>query len=284
MFLSPPLQNGNILITGASAGIGRAMAYQLAPVAKNLVLLARREDRLRKIQEDLQKSHPTTKIVISPCDLLNQNSIDQSLTKIKNEVGSIDVLINNAGRGDIGFFENSKWENIDAMLKLNIWSLAYLTHQLLPHMIRAKKGGILNVGSGFGLTFLPGFAGYVGTKYFVTGFTESLRTEVQGKGVVVSQVCPGPVKTEFLDVASGKSGGSKNSSRNLAQSAEVCARRAIRGFRKNRAVIFTSPLIQIAVSLDRFLPVRWFSRWVYIQYAQFTRRKEEKEKSHSPLS
>jgi short-subunit dehydrogenase len=111
------------------------------------------------------------------------------------------LLINNAGLGDHGFFENSDWSRVDAMLDVNIKALTRLTHALLPDLIRAGRGAILNVSSIASFLPLPKMAVYAATKAYVTSFTEALRAEVRHTGVSVTALCPGPVDTEFSRVA-----------------------------------------------------------------------------------
>ena len=101
----------------------------------------------------------------------------------------------------MGLYEFADWEKTLQMIRVNVEAVALLTHRFLPPMLKQRRGGILNVSSGWGLSFMPGFAAYVGTKHFVTGFTESIRLEAKSMGVVVSQVCPGPVATEFVEVS-----------------------------------------------------------------------------------
>ena len=119
-------------------------------------------------------------------------------------------------------------------------------------MLARGRGGILNVSSGLGLTFMPGAAVYSGSKHYVSAFTESLRLELRGTGVVVSQLCPGPVATEFLDVAGNPVG--RPVPRLLELSAEQCARVALRGFARGRALIVPGLVARILIGLGRITP------------------------------
>ena len=233
--MRPPLQQATILLTGASAGIGWAMAHELATTARCLILVARRQERLEALKAELLKRNATLQVIVAPCDLTDTDAIDDLLTQLKAQAPQIDILINNAGFGDIGAFEFGDWDKLQRMIALNITGLTYLTHRLIKPMRERRSGGILNVSSGFGLSFMPGFAVYVGTKHYVTGFTECLRCEVAGFGVTVSQVCPGPVPTEFEAIAENPLEHSVPSF--LEISAEHCARESLRGFAKGKALI-----------------------------------------------
>jgi short-subunit dehydrogenase len=180
------------------------------------------------------------------------------------------VLINNAGFGDFCLVECAAWEKLDRMITLNVAALTLLTQHLLGPMVERGRGGILNVSSGFGLTFLPGFASYVGTKHYVTAFTEALRTELRGTGVVVSQVCPGPVDTEFDQVTNEVS--DLSTPRILSISPERCARAALRGFARGRALIIPGGLIWVLLWLGRLTP-RPLLRLVYSVFGRFLRRR-----------
>ncbi len=242
-----------ILITGASAGIGMAMARQLAPEAKALVLTARRESLLEALKTELMLAYPQLEILVCPCDLSDTRSIDGLLHVIAQEIGAVDILINNAGMGDYGLFEDAAWHKLEAMLRLNIEGLTYLTHQLVPAMVLLGRGGVLNVSSGFGLFFSPGMAVYAATKHYVTAFTEGLRAELRGTGVVISQVCPGPVRTEFADVA-GNRAIEQRIPAGVALTAEQCAREALSGFRLGKALIVPGAVMRTLVTLGRFIP------------------------------
>lgn len=245
-------ENQRILLTGASSGIGEAMARILAAEgAKSLVLVARREERLEALKRELIQSHPNVAVYVYPCDLSERTAIDHLLHYVSREVGAIDILINNAGMGDYTLFENAAWSKTEQMLKLNIQGLTYLTHKLSAPMVALGRGGILNVSSGLGVMFMPGMSVYAATKHYVTAFTEGLRLELKGAGVVVSQVCPGPVTTEFGDVAGVSEGEMPGL---LTISAQQCAEEALAGFAQGKAMIFPGQRVRLAMGLVRTLP------------------------------
>jgi hypothetical protein len=113
----------------------------------------------------------------------------------------VTLLINNAGVGDHGFFENSDWSRVEAMIDVNVKALTRLTHALVPDLVRAGRGAILNVSSIASFLPLPKMAVYAASKAYVTSFTEALRAELRETGVSVTAVCPGPVNTEFFEIA-----------------------------------------------------------------------------------
>ncbi len=248
--------NQRILITGASAGIGREMARQLAPRAKTLILVARRRERLDALKDELTASHGSLQVLVEPCDLADLSAIDAMVERVEAAIGGVDVLINNAGFGDTGLFERAPAEKLTAIVQVNCVALTHLTHRLLGPMLKAGRGGILNVSSGFGFLWIPGVAVYAATKHYVTSMTEMLRLELRGTGVVVTQSCPGPVATEFESVAGNPTGQSVP--KLLEISAERCARDSLRGLEKRRAMVLPGGLICVLMNLGRLVP-----RWVY---------------------
>lgn len=244
--------NQRVLLTGASSGIGEAMAKMLAAQGvKSLVLVARREGRLEALKQELIQTHPNVAVYIYPCDLSERTAIDHLLHYVSREVGAVDILINNAGMGDYTLFENASWSKTEQMLQLNIQGLTYLTHKLAAPMVALGRGGILNISSGLGLMFMPGMSVYAATKHYVTAFTEGLRLELKGAGVVVSQVCPGPVSTEFGDVAGMASGEMPAF---LQLSAEQCAEEALAGFSQGKAMIIPGQVMRLSMGLVRLFP------------------------------
>lgn len=240
-----------ILITGASAGIGRDMARLLAARgAKALILVARRQDALEALKREIQAEYPAVAVHVCPCDLSDLSAIDDLLKLISREVGAVDILINNAGMGDYGLFENADWNKLERMLRLNVEALTYLTYKLVPPMIALGRGAVLNISSGFGMFFMPGMSVYAATKHYVTAFTEALRGELRGTGVIVSQACPGPVATEFGDVA----GTSESIPGPIMMPSEACAREILDGFARGRALVIPGLLISIGTNLGRLVP------------------------------
>lgn len=263
------LDHTTVLITGASAGIGEQFARQLAPRVKALLLVARRRDRLESLKKEFLEKNPRIKVGIFPCDVTDFNAVDSLFSQIEQEFGPIDILINNAGMGDISLFEKASWQKLEQMLNLNVAAFTYILHKTAPQMIKWGSGAILAVGSSASLQSLPGFGVYSATKYYVNGLIEALRAELLPAGVVVSQLCPGPVKTEFGQIAAGNL---YDGMPDLAEiSAEKCARDALRAFAKGKAVIRPGVLIQIAAILNAWIP-NFLRRWVLVQIAKRMRR------------
>ena len=270
--MKPPIKGGTILITGASSGIGLELARQLAGAARALVLVARREDRLQQLKSELLEQYPELQVSVQGCDLADTDATERMLDAVQDNVGQVDVLINNAGFGDVCLFERTSWSKLDQMIRLNVHSLTYLTHRLLGPMLERGRGGVLNVSSGFGLTYTPSVATYAGTKHYVTCFSEVLRMECRGTGVVVSQLCPGPVATEFLDVAGNPTG--QDVPGVLEISAAHCARVAIAGFLRNKAIIVPGLVFGLLLWLGRLTP-RFLFRIVYCWMAGYLRKKAQ---------
>ncbi len=249
--MQPPLQ-GKVLITGASSGIGRELARQLAPIARALVLVARREDRLQALRAELTARFPKLEVDVLPCDLADHAQREALLQR----AGAVDVLINNAGLGDLCFFERADASRLTRMLQVNVLALTQLTHALVPGMVARGRGGVLNLGSGAGFAMMPGSAVYAGTKHFVNGFTESLRLELEGTGVVVTQVCPGPVLTELREASGGEA---VTYAGPLTLTAEACARYALTAFQRAKPRAFPGRLYRFLMALHAWLP-RWMER------------------------
>jgi short-subunit dehydrogenase len=191
---------GRALITGASSGIGRECAYELAARGFNLVLVARREDRLQELWQAITAEravHVTTLIL----DLTHVDAVDQVYETVRAMPGDIDILINNAGFGIYGAFAATDWEREAAMIGLHVMALTRLTKLILRDMLTRGSGRILNVSSTAALRPGPLCAVYAASKAYVLAFSQAIGAEVAGTGVSVTTLCPGPTATEFLDVA-----------------------------------------------------------------------------------
>ena len=172
---------------------------QLACMTNHLVLVARRAGLLENLAERIRVEYPKTAVSVIAADL-SDGMERERVAAILREAGlKTDLLVNNAGLGDYGDFASADWPKLEAMLRVNIEALTHLTHLLLPTM--PPGGAVLNVSSLASLMPIPDFAVYAATKAYVTSFSEALRIELRERGIRVIAVCPGPVHTEFGNVA-----------------------------------------------------------------------------------
>ncbi len=265
------IDGGVILITGASSGIGAEIARQVGGRAKRLVLVARRKERLDQLAEELRGRHSGLSVEVAPCDLSDLRATEEMIRDAQARVGPVDVLVNNAGLGDVTLFERSDPTKTERMITVNVLALQLLTRVVLPGMVDRGRGGVLNISSGFGLAWVPGLAAYIGTKHFVTAFSESLRAELHGTGVVVTQICPGPVTTEFEGVAGNPTGEEVPS---IVQIDAVrCARESIAALDRGAAMHLPGLLMRWITRLGVITP-RWLLRLVYGPMGAMLRKRQ----------
>jgi short-subunit dehydrogenase len=249
----------NALITGASAGIGRELARQLAGRARSLVLVARRRERLEELRDEL--SNPDLKVYVRVVDLADQTQIEQLLDSLERDKIDIDLLINNAGLGDLGPFNTSDPARINQILQVNVAALTLLTRRLLPPMIARKRGAILNVSSSAGFLPIGDFSVYAASKAYVNSFSEGLRAELRGTGVTVTALCPGPVHTEFMQVAQRSDIPSyKSGPKFVYVSVEQVARNGLAAVEADRPLLIPGFVMKLAMFLVRLTPLallRW---------------------------
>lgn len=184
------------LITGASFGIGLELARIFAREGHNLVLVARSADRLRQLASELEKAHGTRSLILAS-DLTEPGSPAYVLDQTTRADVQVDVLVNNAGFGQFGFFAENDLEVCLQQIQLNVTTLTHLTRLYLPGMIERRHGRILNVASTAAFQAGPLMAVYYATKAYVLLFSEAIANELQGTGVTVTCLCPGPTATEF---------------------------------------------------------------------------------------
>src|SRR5437016_9288008 len=224
------IDNYNALITGASAGIGREFARQLVGRARSLILVARREERLSELRDELTRNHLGITVHIRKMDIANLSQVEELIAWLEREKIEVDLLINNAGLGDTGAFATSDPIRNKQMMLVNMVALTSLTRHLLPQMIAKRRGWILNVSSSAGFLPIPGNAVYAATKAYVTSFSEALRAELWRAGVSVCAVCPGPVQTEFQEVAKRPGAQPEMGSRVFFVSVKQVVRAALTAF------------------------------------------------------
>lgn len=191
------MAKGTALITGASSGIGEALARELAKRDFDLIITARRRENLEALADELS-SHVHVQVI--SCDLATQEGMRQLLDEIDTP---IDILVNNAGIAYSGSFHAQSEQDIDNLLNLNIVALTRLTKAMLPQMLERGAGRILNVASVASFQPVPSLAAYAATKAYVLSLTESLSEELRGTGVTTTALCPGLTKTALLDEVQG---------------------------------------------------------------------------------
>jgi uncharacterized protein len=192
--------NATALVTGASSGIGVELARIHARRGGDLVLVARRQDRLEVLKAELEQAHAVAVHVMAR-DLSDPEAAGQIHDELAARGVRVDYLINNAGFGNGGFFHEQDWAKNEAMIMVNCVALAALTRVFVPDMVARGGGRILNVASM--AAFLPGplQAIYYATKAFVVSFSEAIGNELRRTGITVTALCPGPVDTEFIEQA-----------------------------------------------------------------------------------
>lgn len=191
------------LITGASSGIGLELAHVFAREGHNLLITARRTDRLEALKNELEKDYDID-VHIYAADLSENHVPQQIYDFAKSRSVDIDFLVNNAGIGDYGFFHESDWNTIGTMIDLNIRSLTHLTRLFLPDMIKKERAYIMNMASTAAFQPGPLMSVYYASKHYVLAFSEAIANELNGTGVTVTTLCPGPTESEFQEKANMK--------------------------------------------------------------------------------
>lgn len=268
--MRPPIDGGVVLITGASSGIGQEIARQLAHRVSTMILVARRRERLESLAGELRRQSQNLVVEWQTCDLTDRAALAALADSVLSRY-NVDILVNGAGLGDVGVFDLASWNKIDYMLELNMRALTYLTHRFVAPMVARKRGGILMLSSGFGLTFMPGFAAYVGTKHYVSSFSECLRMELRHVGIAVTHVCPGPVATEFYERAGNPTGVEPQ--KYIEIGAAECARTALAGFSRGKALVLTGIAYRMMMWLG-FMTPRRILRLLYGPFAGWLRRRQ----------
>jgi short-subunit dehydrogenase len=185
-----------VIITGASSGIGRALAFAFARRAARIVLVARHEDRLDAVRREIEPY--TSDVMVLPADVTDEQQVHNVIDRTLDRFGRIDILVNNAGVLQGGALTDQTPMQVEQVLRVNLWSAIRLTQLALPHMLANNSGYILNIGSGLGRTAMPALAPYVASKYGLAGFTDALRRELEGTGVQLTLVLPTWTHTDML--------------------------------------------------------------------------------------
>lgn len=224
-----------IIITGASSGIGEATARVFSQAGYNLVLAARRTDRLQQLAGELEKMGG--KALVVPTDLRQVGDIDNLVIQAMGYFGRIDVLFNNAGIGHLNWLEGLEVADIEDLVRVNLMAVIYTSRAVLPYMIEQRAGNIVNMVSIAGLIGSPTYTIYAASKFAVRGFNEALRREVNIHNIKVSGIFPGAVNTAFGAQTRMKRKTGIKTPKALSLSPDAVARDVLRLVNKPRRVL-----------------------------------------------
>ncbi len=252
MALPPPTADHAALVTGASSGIGVDIARELAGRGHGVVLVARREDRLTAVAQELREEHGV-RVEVLACDLADPQARDALPGRVQELGLTVSILVNNAGYGTVGDVGTVELDREVGQVRVNCEAVAALTAVYVPQMVARRSGAILVVASSAGFQPIPGQATYAASKAFALSFAEALHAELTGRGIAVTALCPGPVETEFAAVADAQELFSTAPGFTLVSSPEV-ARQAVEGLEANRRVVVPGMAMRLATLSGRYTP------------------------------
>ncbi|HEX4124132.1 MAG TPA: SDR family oxidoreductase [Tepidisphaeraceae bacterium] len=249
---TPPPARQTALVTGASAGIGRAMARLLAEREYDLILVARREALLRELGRELREEFGG-RVEVIPADLCRDCAAGELFQAVREREMAVDVLINSAGFGSQGAFAEADADELNRLLHVNIFTLTQLTRLFLPGMLPRRRGGVINLASI--AAYMPGplMATYFASKAFVLSFTEALANELARTGVHATALCPGPTQSEFADRAGILTTKAFSSP---AMDVAVVARCGFEGFLRGKRVVIPGFKTKAGLYPAKFMPRR----------------------------
>jgi uncharacterized protein len=237
MSLPAPGADRTAVVTGASSGIGREIARQLARRGHGLTLVARREDRLRTLADEVTAAHGV-RVEIVPADLTNQAAREDVLRAVDERGLTVAILVNGAGLSTVGPVHRNDPAAELAMIRTDVEAVAHLCSLVLPGMVDWGDGAVLNVASTSAFQPMPGQAGYSASKAFVLAYSQAVRGELRGTGVTVTVLCPGPVDTEFAATAGFDEDEAKAALPGIMwKSVEDVAEAGVTGLERGRSVV-----------------------------------------------
>ena len=247
MALPKPDKNTTVVVTGASSGIGAELARELARRGYGVTLVARRRDKLTELADELHAEHDVV-AAVEAADLQDAGGRDRLADALKDR--GVVGLVNNAGYGDANPFLEADLDWLQGMVQLNCQALLHLTGRFVPAMVERGAGAVLNIASLAACQPIPNMATYAATKSFVLFFSEAVHTELAGTGVSVTAVQPGPVKTDFWELAGEKG---RNPGVAFVPASEV-AKQAVDGMVEGRRTVVPSLKWKGAAVAGRFVP------------------------------
>lgn len=243
-----------VWITGASSGIGEALAYAFAEEGARLVISSRRREALEKVREKAQNS---SDVLVLPLDLSDISQMEPAVKKVKEQFGRIDILINNGGVSQRGNVMETPLDVERQIMEVNFFGTVALTKSVLPIMERQKDGHVVVISSILGKFAIPGRATYCASKHALQGYFGALEKELEKKKIKVSLICPGFIRTNVSKNAvtsDGTSHDSMDDGQAGGMSAEECARDIIKAVKKNRSEVYIGGKEILMVYLKRYVP------------------------------
>ena len=247
-----------VIITGASSGIGEATVKVFSQAGYNVVLAARRLDRLEQLASEVGRMGGEALVV--PTDLRQVEDIENLVHQALGHFGRIDVLFNNAGIGHLSWLEELAVADIEDLVRVNLMAVIYTSRAVLPHMIERREGNIINMVSIAGLIGSPTYTIYAASKFAVRGFSEALRREVGVFNIKVSGIYPGAVKTAFAAQTRMKRKTGIKTPRALSLSPDAVARQVLRLVSRPRRVLILPWYMKLAVWTNTLFA--WLVDWV----------------------
>ena len=274
------LTNSRVLLTGASSGIGAALALELAKKSADILITARRADRLEAIVEKIRmdfdvysREQGLRKIIAVPGDITDPAIREKLVQTAQSELGGIDLLINNAGAGATSLIETTTEKTIRDMMELNYFALVHLTQLALPALKESAKSEerkllkirpmVVNLSSIVGLRGVPHYGAYGAAKFAVSGISEAMRAEFYSHGIDVLLVCPGTTATEFFDVLH-QSSSAPDMPVHHAVTSEYVARRIVQAMRQGKHKIIPYFQAVILDYMNRYAPR--FTDWIMTKF------------------
>ena len=244
------IQGSRGIVTGASSGIGRAMAAELARRGANLVLVARRREKLEELAAELRGSPGRIEIVVG--DVTQPALREQAVEWAQASFGGLDLLVNNAGIGALGRFEDARPDRLRRIMEVNFFAAAEMIRAALPLLKLGKRPIVVNVGSVLGHRAIPHVSEYCASKFALRGLSESLRAEFARLGIDLLLVSPGTTETDFFDNAIERGDYPWPQQRGVP--AALVARRTVRAIERGRHEILVNPRGKLLVWLNRLFP------------------------------
>jgi short-subunit dehydrogenase len=245
------LDGARVLLTGASRGIGEATAYELAAAGAIVTLVARRKTALEKVAARVRDHGAEAHVVAA--DMSKEDAVLAMVAEAEKAMGGIDVLVNNAGLGLSAPVADIEPADLRYVLEVNLIAPHVATRAVLPKMLKRRRGAIVNVGSVASHIATPDLGGYSATKFALKALSDALRMELQGSGVHVTLVCPGPIATEFAESVRG-SFPEHYPSRPVGAPASDVGRAIVKAIQRRQAEVFVPAYYQAVVGVDSIAP------------------------------